>query len=166
MPPAKPQGAATAVVILSFILAMILRILPLPPDWFALNPDWLALLLIYWTLLAPERVGIVTAWLVGFLADVLTGRLFGQHALAYAVIAYMNLQLRQKLVGLPMLVQCVWVLGLLLLAQLLILWTQRIEMTESMRVIYWLPSLTGALIWPLVLGLMHRLGHLDVMRGS
>jgi len=81
-----------ASVMFSFILAMMLRILPLPMDWFAWNPDWLALLLIYWTLLAPDRVGIVTAWLVGFFADVLTGRLFGQHALAYAVMAYSNLQ--------------------------------------------------------------------------
>jgi rod shape-determining protein MreD len=166
MPPDKPHGAAMAGVILSFIMAMILRILPLPPDWFAFNPDWLALLLIYWTLLAPERVGIVTAWLVGFFADVLTGRLFGQHALAYAAIAYINLHMRQRLLGLPLLVQCIWVFCLLLLAQLLIMWTQRMEMAESMRVIYWLPSLTGALAWPLVYGVMQRLGQLGVMRGS
>lgn len=153
-------------VMLSFILAMLLRILPFPLDWFAWNPDWLALVVIYWTLLAPDRVGIVTAWLVGFLADVLTGRLFGQHALAYAVIAYANLQVRQKLLVLPMLVQSFWVLLLLLLAQLLILWTQRIEMAESMRATYWLPSLTGALAWPLVFGVMQRLGRLGLMRGS
>jgi rod shape-determining protein MreD len=166
MPPDKPQAAAMAGVMLSFILAMLLRILPFPLDWFAWNPDWLALVVIYWTLLAPDRVGIVTAWLVGFLADVLTGRLFGQHALAYAVIAYANLQVRQKLLVLPMLVQSFWVLLLLLLAQLLILWTQRIEMAESMRATYWLPSLTGALAWPLVFGVMQRLGRLGLMRGS
>lgn len=153
-------------VMLSFILAMLLRILPFPLDWFAWNPDWLALVVIYWTLLAPDRVGIVTAWLVGFLADVLTGRLFGQHALAYAVIAYANLQVRQKLLVLPMLVQSFWVLLLLLLAQLLILWTQRVEIAESMRATYWLPSLTGALAWPLVFGVMQRLGRLGLMRGS
>jgi rod shape-determining protein MreD len=166
MPPDKPQAAAMAGVMLSFILAMLLRILPFPLDWFAWNPDWLALVVIYWTLLAPDRVGIVTAWLVGFLADVLTGRLFGQHALAYAVIAYANLQVRQKLLVLPMLVQSFWVLLLLLLAQLLILWTQRIEMAESMRATYWLPSLTGALAWPLVFGVIQRLGRLGLMRGS
>ena len=166
MPPDKPHDAAMTGVILSFTVAMMLRILPLPSDWFAFNPDWLAVLLIYWTLLAPERVGIVTAWLVGFLADVLTGRLFGQHALAYAVIAYINLHMRQRLLGLPLLVQSVWVSCLLLLAQLLILWTQRMEMAESMRVIYWLPSLTGALAWPLVFGIMQRFGHLGEMRGS
>jgi rod shape-determining protein MreD len=166
MPPDRPHGAAMASVMLSFILAMMLRILPLPMDWFAWNPDWLALLLIYWTLLAPDRVGIVTAWLVGFFADVLTGRLFGQHALAYAVMAYSNLQMRQKLLGLPMLAQSVWVLFLLLLAQVLILWTQRMDMAESMRALYWLPSLTGALAWPVVLGVMQRLGRLGVTRGS
>ncbi len=167
MPPDKPHGAAGVGVLVSLILAMMLRILPLPPGGFVYNPDWLALLLIYWTLLAPDRVGVVTAWLVGLTADVLTGRLLGQYALAYVVIAYVNLQMRQKLIALPVFLQCLWVWLLLLLAQLLILWTQRIEMAESMRVIYWLPSFTGALAWPVVLGVMRGLGRYDgVLRGS
>jgi hypothetical protein len=39
-------------------------------------------------------------------------------------------------------------------------------MAESMRALYWLPSLTGALAWPVVLGVMQRLGRLGVTRGS
>jgi rod shape-determining protein MreD len=81
-------------------------------------------------------------------------------------MAYSNLQMRQKLLGLPMLAQSVWVLFLLLLAQVLILWTQRMDMAESMRALYWLPSLTGALAWPVLLGVMQRLGRLGVTRGS
>ena len=166
MPPDKPQNAAVASVIVSFLVAMMLRIVPLPADWFAGNPDWVALLLIYWSLLAPDRVGIFTAWWVGLLADTLTDRLFGQHALAYAVIVYVNLQLRQKLLGLPLFVQCVWVGILLLLVQWMILLTQQVALVESMRLIYWLPSLTGALAWPLVFGLMQGFRRLGVTRGA
>jgi len=155
MPPDKPYEASLVGVYGSFGLAMALRIIPLPPDWFALNPDWIALLLIYWTLAAPDRVGVITAWVVGLSADALTGRLLGQHALAYAVMAYLNLRVRDPLLIFPVPLQCLWVLLVLLLGQLLVLWTERIEIADSvMRLIYWLPALTGALAWPLVLWVM------------
>ena len=56
MPLARPSG---------LLLALLLRLLPLPPGWFALSPDWLALLLLQGSLQAPGRVGILTAWLFG-----------------------------------------------------------------------------------------------------
>jgi rod shape-determining protein MreD len=151
MPTDKAGGGPSLVcVLLSFVLGMVLRIIPIPAAWFPANPDWLALLLVYWTLNAPERVGVVTAWLLGLIADVLTGRLLGQYALAYTVIAYLNLRVRLSLQSLPMPAQSLWVLVLLLLGEGLVLWTQRIELAESVRLIYWLPTLTGALAWPLV----------------
>ena len=158
MPPAKPTEATLAGVVLSFGLAMALRIAPLPPAWPALNPDWVALLLLYWTLMAPERAGVFTALLVGLATDTLTGRLLGQHALAYVVMAYLNLRVRASLATFPVAMQSLWVGLLLLLGELLVLWTQRVELAESMRLTYWLPALTGALAWPLVVWLMPALG--------
>jgi rod shape-determining protein MreD len=154
MPFAKPRAATLIGVAVSFALAMVLRILPLPPGWFALNPDWIALLIIYWTLVAPDRVGVLIAWVVGLSADALTGRLLGQHALAYAVLAYLNLRVREHLLVFPVPLQCLWILFILLLGQWLVLWTERAELAESMRLTYWLPALTGALAWPLVLWVM------------
>jgi rod shape-determining protein MreD len=133
---------------------MALRILPLPPGWLVLNPDWMALLILYWTLVSPERVGVLAAWFLGLSADALTGRLLGQHALAYAVQAYLNLRVREHLLVFPVPLQCLWILLILLLGQSLLLWTERVELAESMRLTYWLPALTGALAWPLVLWVM------------
>ncbi len=162
MPPGKHTRVLVG-IILSLMLAMVLRILPLPRFWFELSPDWMALLVLYWTLLAPERFGLLTAWLVGLLADTLTGRLLGQQALAYAVMAYLNLRARPRLLGLPLPLQCLWVLVLSLLGQMLILWTQRVELAEGATLIFWLPAFSGALAWPLVLWLMRglRLGLAD-----
>lgn len=148
------DGLAPLGILLSFVLGMVLRIVPIPAEWFSANPDWLALLLIFWTLHAPERVGVVIAWLLGMSADVLTGRLLGQYALAYTVIAYLNLRVQPSLQVLPVPVQSLWVLILLLLSQWLVLWTQRIELAEPARLIYWLPAFTGALAWPLLLLVM------------
>ena len=136
---------------LSFVPALMMRIMPMPPEWFVFNPDWVALLLIYWSLVAPDRVSIFTAWFAGLIADALTGRLLGQHGLGYVIMVYLNIRVRQYLLNLPMPLQCLWVLLILLIAQLLILWTQRIEMADSMQLSYWFPSISGALLWPLVM---------------
>jgi rod shape-determining protein MreD len=155
MPHSKSRTAALVAV--SLVLAMGLCILPLAEPWSLLNPDWMALVLIYWTLAVPDRVGVGTAWLTGLFADVLTGRLLGQHALAYAVIAYLSLRWYRRLRLFPVPQQCLWVLLLLLTSQLLVLWTQNVHAADRLLGAYWLPSLSGALLWPLVLMLLRRL---------
>jgi rod shape-determining protein MreD len=152
-----PRSRAAALVSVSLVLAMALRILPLPEPWFLLNPDWIALVLIYWTLAVPERVGVGTAWLTGLFTDVLTGRLLGQHALAYSVVAYLGLRWYRRLRLYPLPQQCLWILLLLLTSQLLVLWTQNVNDAVTPRGAYWLPSFSGALLWPLVLMVLRRL---------
>lgn len=149
MPHSRPRTAV--LVSVSLVLAMALRILPLPEPWLLLNPDWIALVLIYWTLALPDRVGVATAWLTGLFTDVLTGRLLGQHALAYSVIAYLGLRWYRRLRLYPLPQQCLWILLLLLTSQLLVLWTQNANTASTLRGAYWLPSFSGGLLWPLVL---------------
>lgn len=140
-------------VILSLMLAMILRILPITSDWAFFNPDWVALVILVWILSIPERLGVLRAWGIGLIVDALTGRLLGQHALAYGVMTYLALQGKASLTVLPKPVQSFWILILLLTGQLLIRWTEQQVIPESMSYSYWYPSLTGALLWPLVNGL-------------
>ena len=66
MPPNK--ATLSLVVLASLLLAMVLRIIPLPKEWFVYNPDWVLLFLIYWAMAVPERVGLGYAWCVGLLA--------------------------------------------------------------------------------------------------
>ena len=51
------------------------------------GPDFLALVLLYWCIQEPRYVGVGTAWAVGLVMDVADATVFGQHALAYAVLA-------------------------------------------------------------------------------
>jgi rod shape-determining protein MreD len=148
---------ASAVVAGSLVVAMALRILPLPHEWFILNPDWIALFLIYWILAIPERVGVGTAWLTGLFTDVLTGRMLGQHAVAYSVIAYLSLRGYRRLRLYPLPQQCLWVLMFLLIGQVLVLWTQHVKNTDTLAWAYWLPPLSGALVWPLVRAILRWL---------
>lgn len=143
-------------VFLSFAIALILRIVPLKPAWALLNPDWVALILIFWTLAMPQRVGVLRAWLLGLIADALTGRLLGQHALAYAVMVYLCIRGKASLSVLRKPVQGLWILGLLMIGQLVIRWTEQQELPSGMELAYWYPSLTGALVWPLLVWILGR----------
>jgi rod shape-determining protein MreD len=138
----------TLVVAVSLAVAMALRIVPLPHGLFVYNPDWVLLFLIYWSMALPERVGVGYAWFAGLLTDVLTGRMLGQHALAYAVVAYFCVRLHRRLRLYPLPQQMLSALAFLLLSQLLIFWTQNIRGSNTIGPTYWLPSLTGALFWP------------------
>jgi len=85
------------IIFASFMLAYILSVLPMP-EWLKwARPEWVALVLIYWVLAIPERIGVTTAWFVGLGADVLEGTMLGLNALSLSIVAYMVLQLYQRL---------------------------------------------------------------------
>ncbi|MDD5033252.1 MAG: rod shape-determining protein MreD [Methylococcaceae bacterium] len=141
---------------MGLLIAIILRIISLPQEFFLYNPDWVLLFLIYWAMAIPERVGVGYAWCTGLLTDALTGRMLGQHALAYAVVSYLCVRMHQRLRLYPFSQQSFSVLMFLLLSQLLIFWTQSIKAVNAIGLVYWLPSLVGALIWPAVLVTLRR----------
>ena len=137
-------------IILSIVLAMCLRIMPLPPELAMLTPDWVLLTLIYWSLALPERVGIFHAWTFGLLTDVLTGRLFGQYALAYALVIYICLKLHKRLRQFPLLQQGLFVFFCLLLSQLLLFFIKNLQHPAQLHASFWWPVFTGTICWPLV----------------
>jgi rod shape-determining protein MreD len=129
---------------------MILRIAAWPEFVQNLNPDWILLVLIYWSLAAPEKVGIFNAWFVGLLTDVLTYRMLGQHALAYSLGIYMCLNLHKRLRYFPLFQQALFIFTVLFISQALLFWTENIHRPPRLEAIFWLPVLTGTLSWPLV----------------
>lgn len=141
-------------IILSLILAMCLRIAPLPPAVALFNPDWVLLALIYWSLAVPERVGIFHAWTFGLLTDVLTGRLFGQYALAYSLVIYMCLKLHKRLRQFPLLQQALFIFFCLLLSQLLLFLIKNLQHPAQLHGTFWLPVFTGTMLWPVVFTVM------------
>ena len=141
-------------IVLTLVLAMCLRILPWTGDMAALNPDWVLLVLIYWSLAVPERVGIFHAWTFGLLTDVLTGRLLGQYALAYALVIYLCLKLHKRLRQFPLLQQGLFIFFCLLLSQLLLFFIKNLQHPAQLHASFWLPVFTGTLAWPLVNGVL------------
>lgn len=137
-------------IILTLIVAMCLRVAPVPGFLAIYNPDWVLLTLIYWSMAYPERVGIFHAWSFGLLTDVLTGRMFGQYALAYSLVIYISLLTHKRLRQFPLIQQSLFVFFSLLLSQLLLFFIKNIQYTAQLKPTFWLPVFTGTLCWPLV----------------
>jgi rod shape-determining protein MreD len=81
----------------SLFAAILLNWLPWSGWGLILRPDFVALILLYWCTHKPYRVGIGIAWTVGILTDVADASLFGQHALAYAVLAFGGTVLHRRI---------------------------------------------------------------------
>jgi rod shape-determining protein MreD len=144
----------TSIIVLSYVAALLLTVTPLPSWLLDARPEWVALFVLFWCIALPERSGIGTAWMVGLLTDVLRGALLGQHALALTVIAYLALKLHLRLRVYPLWQQALSVLVLVTIYQLLLLWTSGMIGKPATSWVYWLPSLTSTLVWPLLFGLL------------
>ncbi|MEE9159479.1 MAG: rod shape-determining protein MreD [Gammaproteobacteria bacterium] len=138
------------VIVLSFVAAFLLDAMPLP-DWAVdARPLWVALVLIYWCMALPERIGIGIAWVLGLLLDVMQGTLLGQYALGLVVVAYVTVQTHRGVRVFPLLQQAVLVGFLLLFYLLLSLWVRGIVGLPPEKWSYWLPAVTSMVLWPWV----------------
>jgi len=136
------------VVIPTMLLALMLSIVPLP-DWAeALRPDWVTLVMIYWVMAMPEKVGVTVAWIFGLLLDVAQGSILGQHAVGLVLITYIVLLQYSRIRVFSLVQQAIVVFFLLLIKQLLVLWVNGIIGLTPQLSSYFLPSLIGAILWP------------------
>lgn len=140
------------VIILTFLAAMVLSIVPLsaslPVELSFLRPDWIAMALIYWVMALPHRVGLFMAWLLGLMTDVVLNNALGQHALSYLIIAWVTFSLHQRLRFFGIWKQALVVAGLLGLNQLLIVWLGAALGRTAWSYGHLLPALSGGLLWP------------------
>jgi rod shape-determining protein MreD len=135
-------------IILSFVVAMVLTILPLPSLANWLRPDWVLLVLIFWLIVTPNIVGFIVAWIAGIFLDILLGSILGVHAFAIVVIAYIVMRVRAKLYLLDLARLTVVVFLLLLLYQsinYIILGFLGVPPTNWW---FYLSCLSGAVFWP------------------
>lgn len=142
----KPQGGK--IIVISFIVALMLTAMPLP-DW-ATNwrPAWVAMVLVYWCMALPHRVGIGVGWSMGILLDVLQGTLFGQNAIGLALLAYFTLKSHQRIRMFPLMQQA-FLMCLFVLVYLLInLWVRGIMGVPPQSWTFWMPAITSMLLWP------------------
>jgi rod shape-determining protein MreD len=126
----------------------MLMAMPLPAWAANWRPAWVAIVLIYWCLALPERVGVGIAWVAGMFLDVQQGTLFGQNAIVLIIIAFVILKLHKRIRVYPLAQQALIICGLLLITQLLTLWIRAMMGFPPQHWTYWMPAFTSMVLWP------------------
>lgn len=138
-------------IAMTLFVAVLLEWLPWGGWMLILRPDFVALVLLYWCTHKPHRIGIGIAWVLGIFVDVADASLFGQHALAYTVLAFGGLVLNRRVQMFSLREQSVHVFGLLLASYAVyaaVHWQVRGHVAWE----FFLGSVTSALLWaPLTL---------------
>jgi rod shape-determining protein MreD len=138
----------TWVLPLSLAAALLLGLVPLPEALQPLRPYWLALVLAYWLLEAPQRMGLGSAFVLGLLADLAFGSLLGEQALRLVVLAFIIERFRARL-RFVTLSQLTLALGVLLFNDRIITAVIHLLMgAPQLAWAYWLAPLLGMLLWP------------------
>jgi len=135
-------------VIVTLLVGLMLSLMPLPDMIAPLRPDWLALLLIFWTMQLPRTWSVGTAWIIGIILDVSYGTLLGQHALALSVIVFITVRFHLLMRVFPLSQLTATVFALLALYQFLLFWINGVASVSAPLLAYWAPVVMGTLIWP------------------
>jgi len=141
--PVKP-----AFIAFTLVAALIVNLLPWSGWPLALKPDFVALALLYWCIQQPRKVGFASAWLLGLMMDVADGSLFGQHALAYSVLAFAGIVLHRRVLMFTMRDQILHVIPLLLVNDLIVLAIRKIAGADFPGFSYFAGSLIAGVLWP------------------
>lgn len=139
-------------IFLTIVGAMLLAIVHLPeswPQWLGwLRPAWVPMVLFYWVLSVPHRVGLISAWIVGLFLDVLQGEPLGLNGVLLASITFIGWRFYERLrmyAGLQhSLLILVLVFGIELVRRLVNLAMHG----EPVGWLFLLIPLTSAVLWP------------------
>ena len=132
----------------TIFIAAILAILPVPHWFIPYRPEWIALILIYWSMAHSEEINIGTAWTIGLLADVLLGSLLGLHALCFSIIVYASIRFHARLRVSSLAQQMLFVGVILLPYMLIMLWVDGMLGRKVNTIIYFTHIFSSILIWP------------------
>jgi rod shape-determining protein MreD len=151
------QLSKISFVWLILILSSLLSIIPLPEYLSFLRVPWIALSLIFFTIMTPSIIGLFSAFLIGLILDILQGGILGESSLALSFITYITYRFRLQIRVFPIWQMMLTILILLTINEMMHLWiegmTGKIVISQSRL----LSILLGSLIWPFFMGLMQNL---------
>ncbi len=142
--PANPRF-----IVLTVVLALLLNMLLGRLGWRWL-PDVLAIVMVFWNIHQPRRVGVVLAFVLGLALDVHESALLGQNALSYVVLSSMALAVQRRMLWFPLREQALQIVPLFLVAALLE-WATRLIVHDVWP--HWsqlFSPLIQAALWPLI----------------
>jgi rod shape-determining protein MreD len=133
---------------IAFTLAVAAGSNMLPLGRLPAMPDLLAVVLVFWSVHQPRRVGVGLAFLFGLLMDVHQGALLGQHALAYTLLGFAGISIHRRLLWFGVVEQSLQILPVFVAVHLVSL---AVRMAAGGMFPGWsllLAPMFEALLWP------------------
>lgn len=132
-------------ILFSLLAALLADMIPL--GHFPGLPDWVALVLAFWCVHQPLKVGMGTAFVLGILMDVADGSVMGQHAFAYVLLAFAAAGLSRRILWFPVSYQAIHVLPMLLATQVVMMVVRLIAGGDFPGMLWFLSGISGGLLW-------------------
>lgn len=142
------KPATTGFIVSTLVVAVLMNLLPWNGWGFWVRPDFVVLVLLYWCIDQPRKIGFGVAWLLGLTMDVSDGSLLGQHALAYTLVAYAGIALHRRVQRFSITPQALHVVPLLLLNDVIVLLIRFAAGSDFPGYWYFFGSVIGGLLWP------------------
>jgi rod shape-determining protein MreD len=142
--PANPRFIAFTLV-LALLVNMLLGLSGM--HWL---PDVLAIVVVFWNVHQPRRVGLLLAFVLGLAVDVHESALLGQNALSYVVLSSIALAIQRRLLWFPLREQALQIVPLFIVAAM-VEWVTRLIVQDTWP--HWsqlLSPFLQAALWPLV----------------
>lgn len=151
------QETNVFLIAMSFFVAIVLMILPLPHWAVWLRPQWVFSVLLFWVLTSSEQFGIATAWVIGILMDLVSGTPLGLQAFVFVALSYGVLRLRSIIEHLPIWQQAT-VIGVFVFLNGLLQGIGLSWMGHGVHIgLYMLSAITTTLIWPWLFSVLDQL---------
>jgi rod shape-determining protein MreD len=152
----RARESGWVVPALSLLAALGLAVVPLAAPVAPFRPDWVAIVLLYWSLIAPRRYGLFTAFWMGLALDALSGALLGQHSLALLVIVYLSQRFYLRFRAFPASQLALTAIGMLTLYEFVLFWVDGVAGRTVPLIERWGPVVSGAIVWLLILVFLER----------
>lgn len=137
------------IITLTFLIALVLTIMPMP-DWFKyLRPEWMLMVMLYWSMALPEKMGIFIAFCCGLILDVGLSNYLGQRSIAFIICIFIMGKLYQSVRVLPEIQQIITMFFFFMLYKLILLWMYGMTNQAPDNIYYFfLSAVTSAILWP------------------
>ena len=136
------------------LLTTVLTIMPMPDFLNGITIEWVAMSIIFFSIMNVSLMGIYAAWIIGLLLDLLQGGLLGENALIFSVISYLSYRFRFQIRVYPDWQIMIVILFLLSFGNLISLWIKGF----SGRILFvsedWLSVVCAVLIWPIFMRIL------------
>lgn len=135
-------------ILVSMVGAFVLNLLPWG-HWVGI-PDFVALVLVFWSIHQPRKVGIGIAFMMGLLMDVHDATLLGENALSYTLLSYFAIMIHRRVLWFKLPTQAAHVLPLMLMMQIVQLVVRMMVSGTFPGWLYFMESVFAAALWPVV----------------